>query len=109
MTIIKSIEKRWIKADQDLFVAWVFLNPFIKTSLFNPHSMTLAMVLGILRRLYTRVFRIDECPREFMGEIFNYAQNKGIYSDHMWPFKDLQDQLKDKVSPPFNQVLNNLE
>ena len=44
-----------------------------------------------------------------MGEIFNYAQNKGIYSDHMWPFKDLQDQLKDEVSPPFNQVLNNLE
>jgi len=35
-TIINSIEKQWTKADQDLFIACVFLNPFIKTSLFNP-------------------------------------------------------------------------
>jgi hypothetical protein len=88
-TIINSIEKRWTKADQDLFVACVFLNPFIKTSLFNPQSMTLAMLLRILRRLYTRVFRVEQCPREFMGEIMNYAQDKGIYSEQMWPFKEL--------------------
>jgi hypothetical protein len=96
-TIINSIEKRWSKADQDLFIACVFLNPFIKTSLFNPQSMTLAMILGMLRRLYTRVSRVDECPREFMGEIMNYAQSKGIYGDQMWPIKELQDEVKDKV------------
>jgi len=61
--------------------------------------MTLAMLLGILRRLYTRVFRVEQCPREFMGEIMNYAQEKGIYSEQMWLFKELQDELKDKVCP----------
>ena len=96
-TIINSIEKCWSKADQDLFIACVFLNPFIKSSLFNPQSMTLAMVLGILRRLFTRIFRMDECPRDFMSEIMNYTQNKGIYGDQMWPIKELQGQLKDKV------------
>jgi hypothetical protein len=58
-TIINSIEKWWSKADQDLFVACVFLNPFIKTSLINSQSMTLAMILGMLHRLYTWVFRVD--------------------------------------------------
>jgi hypothetical protein len=48
----------------------------------------------MLRRLYTRV---DECPREFMGEIMNYAQSKGIYGDQMWPIEELQDEVKDKV------------
>src|SRR5215813_11526507 len=33
--IIESIEKRWEKADQDLFIAALFLNPFIKKSLVN--------------------------------------------------------------------------
>jgi hypothetical protein len=99
-TIINSIEKRWTKADQDLFIACVFLNPFIKTSLFNHQSMTLAMLLSILRRFYTRVFSVEQCPHEFMGEIMNYAQDKGIYSEQMWPFKELQDELKDKVCPP---------
>jgi hypothetical protein len=98
-TIINSIEKRWSKADQDLFVACVFLNPFIKISLFNPQMMTLAILLGIRCRLYTRVFSVNDCPREFMTEIFNYAHNKGIYSEHMWPFKDLQNELKDNVRP----------
>ena len=96
-TIINSIEKWWSKADQDLFVACVFLNPFIKTSLFNPQSMTLAMILGMLHRLYTWVFRVDGCPREFMGEIMNYSQSKGIYRDKMWLIKELQDEVKDKV------------
>ena len=96
-TIINSIKKWWSKADQDLFIACVFLNPLIKTSLFNPQSMMLAMILGMLHRLYTQVFRVDECPRKFMGEIMNYAQSKGIYGDQMWLIKELQDEVEDKV------------
>jgi hypothetical protein len=46
--IIDSIEKRWKKADQDLFIACIFLNPFLKMSLFNCSKLSVAMVLGIL-------------------------------------------------------------
>jgi len=46
--IIDSIEKHWEKADQDLFLATLFLNPFFKASAFNPQKMTLAMLIGIL-------------------------------------------------------------
>ena len=55
------------------------------------------MILGMLCRLYTRVFRVDGCPREFIGEIMNYAQSKGIYGDQMWPIKELQNEVKNKV------------
>jgi hypothetical protein len=53
MAIINSIEKRWKKADQDLFIACVFLNPFLKAWLFNPKKLSIAMLLRILCRLYT--------------------------------------------------------
>jgi hypothetical protein len=45
--IIDSIEKRWAKADHDLFIACAFLNPYIKTSLFNRQNMTVSMLIGI--------------------------------------------------------------
>jgi hypothetical protein len=34
--ILESIEKRWAKADQDVFIAAVLLNPFVKASPFSP-------------------------------------------------------------------------
>ena len=34
--ILDSIEKWWAKADQDIFIATVILNPFVKTAVFSP-------------------------------------------------------------------------
>jgi hypothetical protein len=34
-SIINSIEKRWERADQDLFIIALFLNPLINANLFN--------------------------------------------------------------------------
>jgi hypothetical protein len=52
-TILNSIEKRWSKVDQNLFIACVFLNPVLKASLFNPQKMTLAVrrdsSIGLIR------------------------------------------------------------
>jgi hypothetical protein len=96
-TILKSIEKRWSKVDQDLFIACVFLNPSLKTSLFNPQKMTVAVLIGILRCLYMRVFRAQQCPDGFIQEIMHYVENTGIYSRDMWCVDELKDHLKDAV------------
>jgi hypothetical protein len=60
--IIDSIEKRWAKADQDVFVAAVILNPFIKTAPFSSQTrlVTRASILSLLKRLYARFFSITE-------------------------------------------------
>ena len=33
--ILNSIEKRWAKSDQDIFIAAIILNPFVKTAAFS--------------------------------------------------------------------------
>jgi hypothetical protein len=97
-SILKSLEKRWIKADQDLFIGCVFLNPNFKNSLFNPQKMTTAMIIGILRRLYMRVFRVQDCPTGFIEEIMHYVEDTGIYSRDMWCIDELSAYMKDAVS-----------
>lgn len=37
-SILKSIEKRWAKTDQDLFIACLFLNPLIGPGIFNAEA-----------------------------------------------------------------------
>jgi hypothetical protein len=93
--IIKSIEKRWMKADQDLFIACVFLHPYFKMSLFNDHTMTVAVLLGILRRLYTRVFRVEEAPGILFREIMAYKDATGIFLEQKWPLASLREGLQD--------------
>jgi hypothetical protein len=34
--ILESIEKQWAKVDQDVFIAAIILNPFVKTLAFSP-------------------------------------------------------------------------
>ncbi|KAF8518136.1 hypothetical protein BU17DRAFT_48961 [Hysterangium stoloniferum] len=46
--ILESIEKQWLKLDQDLFIACFFLNPFINPSLHNPNNLTVAILMGII-------------------------------------------------------------
>lgn len=96
--ILNSLEKRWHKADQDLFVACVFLNPNFKASLFNPQKITLAILIGILQRLYMHIFHTQECPRGFIEEIMHYVEGTGIYCDDMWCVDELSAYLKDAVS-----------
>ena len=38
--ILTSFEKRWKKADQDILIMAMFLNPFIQGSLLNKASLT---------------------------------------------------------------------
>ncbi|KAF8221863.1 hypothetical protein L208DRAFT_1382084 [Tricholoma matsutake] len=87
--IIDSIEKRWRKADQDLFIAFVFLNPLLKARLFNPNKLLITMLLGILCRLYTRVFHLTDSPPGLMQEIVQYYNNEGIYSKELWPVEEI--------------------
>jgi len=46
--ILASLEKRWKKADQDVFIMAMFLNPFIQSSLLNKASLTDTHLYAIL-------------------------------------------------------------
>ncbi|KZV99187.1 hypothetical protein EXIGLDRAFT_831738 [Exidia glandulosa HHB12029] len=90
-TAIKaSLEKRWAKADQDAFIAAVFLNPLIRDALFNSTNISAPQLYGILKRLYKRVFRTD--PSTDMYTAFNdYRMNRGQLSDEAMLVEELRD------------------
>ena len=78
--ILESLERRWAKADQDVFVAAVILNPFHKTAPFAKTSTIFsnAGVLAILSRLWTRFYK-EEPPYDLFAETEDYLECKGSY------------------------------
>lgn len=80
--ILKSLEKRWKKADQDIFVVAVFLNPFIRATLFKKEFLTEAQLYTIVERVYVRVMRCsaDE-DLDFLQAFEDYKWSRGEFSD----------------------------
>jgi hypothetical protein len=55
--ILASIERRWLKTDQDVFIAGVLLNPFHKAKPFRAASFsTVAGLYNLLHCLWKRFY-----------------------------------------------------
>jgi hypothetical protein len=82
--LLKSIESRWSKAEQDVFIAAVILNPTLKLAPFNTTNRTrifsLASILALCSRLYTRFYGGPE-PAELHSNLRDYFDNQGIFVD----------------------------
>lgn len=103
-SILESIEKRWLKADQDLFIVCWFLNPFLDASLRNQNNLPLAVIMGIVRRMYERAFKISADGSGLMSQVFDYAGREKAFSEAKWPLKDLKS-VKEFVGLLFLSVL----
>ena len=80
-SIISSLEKRWMAADQDIFVATVIVNPFFRADPFGRHPrFVVAGIIELLGRLYTRFF-FEEPPHIFNVESRDYLTVAGQYSE----------------------------
>ena len=76
--IIDSIEKHWVKLEQEAFIVALFLNPVYKLGPFTDVDFTtLAGILHLLKKLYVR----------FFGEL-TVAKDQQMYDE-------LQDYLHD--------------
>ncbi|TFY79124.1 hypothetical protein EWM64_g4889, partial [Hericium alpestre] len=95
-SILESIEKRWRKADQDLHIAAFFLNPFINNQLLDSDVIPISMMMGILRRLYMRVFEAEEVPSDFMISVYHYGEREGIFSKDAWNIEQLRKPLAEQ-------------
>ncbi|KIJ50719.1 hypothetical protein M422DRAFT_79785, partial [Sphaerobolus stellatus SS14] len=82
--ILKSIEKQWAKADQDLFITCLFLNPFLKAQLFNVNTIPLAVLIGIVRRLYCRIFKLEQAPSILTVQVMEYYSSQKQFSEDAW-------------------------
>lgn len=80
--IIKSLEKRWKKADQDIFIVAIFLNPFIRDTLFKKEFLTEAKLYNIVERVYERILRCSaDGNLDFLRAFEDYKRSQGEFSD----------------------------
>lgn len=75
------MEARWKRADQDVFIATLILNPFYKTFVFRRLDVfTNAGIYTLLRRLWSRFYKEDP-PRELYRNLQNYLDEVGSYKN----------------------------
>ena len=79
--ILKSLEKRWLAADQCIFVAAVVVNPFFRATPFAPGQRFInANIKSLLVSLYTRFFQ-SQPPDTFYSELQDYLMGSGQYKE----------------------------
>ena len=79
--VLKSIEARWEKTDQAVFVATVILNPLHKLQPFSQRpEFTLLELHTLFKALWKRFYE-EEAPSELTEELEDYLKDRGpIYS-----------------------------
>lgn len=78
--LLNSIEKRWMKSDQDVFIAALVLNPVYNGEPFSMHdALTAGNLLLLMRRLWKR-FHHEEAPATLDLEVLQYLRREGKYA-----------------------------
>ena len=79
--ILGSLEKRWLVADQDIFIAAVVVNPFFQATPFAPGPrFVVARMKALFSSLYLRFFQ-SQPPDAFHTEIHDYLTASGRYRE----------------------------
>jgi hypothetical protein len=98
--IIKSLEKRWKKADQDVFIAAVFLNPFIRASLFNKAALNDVDLHAVLEHVYEHVMR-RKADLTFLAAFEDYRLRRAEFSDERMGLKLMKEKFAAEVCQIF--------
>lgn len=95
--ILASIEKRWEKSDQEVFVAALLVNPFYRVQPFATlDRFSLANINALFRRLYLRFFK-EEPPAQFITHLSDFLDGIGYFSK-------LGDQVRYELEAALQQV-----
>ncbi|KAJ6572632.1 hypothetical protein B0H10DRAFT_1670231, partial [Mycena sp. CBHHK59/15] len=71
--IIASLEQRWAKSDQDVFIAAVLLNPFFKTGPFAPRQdFAFAGIHQLFAHLWMRFNKTNTAPPDLYATSMAY-------------------------------------
>jgi len=97
--ILVSIERHWLEADQDVFIAGVLLNPFHKAKPFRaPPFLTLAGLYNLLHRLWKRFYHEDP-PAELYVEYKAYINGTGDFQAMNNFMQGMQKSAEKEVCP----------
>jgi len=81
--ILSSLERRWAKADQEVFIAAVLVNPLFHWSPFSKSShFSNANIISLFTRLWKRFNNTtDRPPSEFYQQVGNWLDLSGVFAN----------------------------
>ncbi|KAI0719269.1 hypothetical protein C8T65DRAFT_569461, partial [Cerioporus squamosus] len=100
--VLRSLEKRWSKADQDVFVAATLFNPYRQRDPFNNDLIDLlapAHVHILADRLWNRFFPhdTDDSKKPTFRMVCDYLEQKGIYAHMKITMNAIAAEARSKV------------
>lgn len=75
-----SLEKRWKKADQDVYILAVFFNPYVHGRCFSRTALSSNDLINIARRTFHRLFR-EHPSVDFVKGLLDYSKGQAEFSD----------------------------
>lgn len=77
----KSLEKRWLPMEQELFIIAVYLNPYIRGAAFSTTNPVVKPInlYNIAKQLFQRFFDIEP-DLDFHAAFFDYAKDLREFS-----------------------------
>lgn len=96
---MKSLEIRWGKTDQDVFILAVFFNPYVRALLFNPNNPAFCAngLYTIVKRVFERIFKATPDSGLFEAYV-DYFSWRGEFSRDAWHLEDYATMYKSEVS-----------
>jgi hypothetical protein len=78
--ILISLEKRWSKADQDVFIFAGLVNPYNRGCCFNCEALPEAALFNVVSRVYERIVRQD-ADLDLVKAFTDYVRGLQEFSD----------------------------
>jgi hypothetical protein len=80
--VLRSIETRWSKCDQEVFIAAVILNPLMPPDIFSQiPQLNQAGIITLFTHLYRRFFRTPVRGSELLSNVRDYYSGTGIFNN----------------------------
>jgi hypothetical protein len=100
----KSLEKRWKKADQPVFLLAVIMNPYIRRDCFNRTSFIFdfPQLYEVFQTTYKRLYNIKDdanMPVGLRSAFRAYVHREGRWSDLRMSLDELRSEAESQVRP----------
>lgn len=102
-----SIEKRWAACDQDVFILAVFLNPYVRASLFNKSATNPASMVSLVLRVWARLFQqpTDNPPVGLRRATAEYYRREAEFSDEEMHLQLAAEEARKEVQLRSSYIL----
>lgn len=99
--LLESLEKRWGKCDQEIFILAVFLNPYVRDAAFSSsRALSRHGLLGLAIRAFKRFNRTTSEPEPgFTKAFIDYFNQQGSFSVESMCLKAATATAESQVGP----------